>query len=195
MAVAAVVLVIALGALVATDAHGASALAWVGAGVAGLLVALGPWARSTTPVHAGVALLGAALLLRHDARLALAPLYGAGLLMVSELGTRAIELREVRAVGPRVVSTRAATALAMAALGACGAAAAAVAVTVAAGRSVWFTAIGAIAAVGMFVAISLIARRIRGRAGVGNGSDTASEEPPPTWAPSTKSAPGGRRFD
>ena len=161
MAVAAVVLVIALGALVATDAHGASALAWVGAGVAGLLVALGPLARSTTPVHAGVALLGAALLLRHDARLALAPLYGAGLLMVAELGTRAIELREVRAVGPRAVSTRAAAALAIAALGACGAAAAAVAVTVAPGRSVWFTAIGAIAAVGMFVAILLIARRHR----------------------------------
>jgi hypothetical protein len=195
MAVGAVVLAIALGALVATDAHGASALAWVGAAVAGLLVALGLLVRSTTPVHAAVALLGAALLLRHDARLALAPIYGAGLLMVADLGTRAIELREVRAVGPRVVSTRAAAALATAALGACGAAAAAVAVTVAPGRSVWFTAIGAIAAVGMFVAISLIARRIRGRARVGNGSDTASDKPPPTWAPSTRSAPGGRRSD
>ena len=89
----------------------------VGVGLAAVLVALGSAARSSTPVHAGVALLGAMLLLRHDARLMLAPLYGAGLLLVDELATRSIELAGVTAIGPGVASTRAAAVLAVAAAG------------------------------------------------------------------------------
>ena len=130
----------------------------VGVGLAAVLVALGSAARSSTPVHAGVALLGAMLLLRHDARLMLAPLYGAGLLLVDELATRSIELAGVRAIGPGVASTRAAAVLAVAALGGCAGAVAAIAVTAAPGRSVMLTATGAIAIVIVFAAIVRHAR-------------------------------------
>lgn len=156
----------ALGALVATDAGASSKLAWVGAGVGGFLVALGTAARSSTPVHFGVALLGAMLLLRQDARLVLASLYGAGLLLVAELGWRSIELAGVRAIGPRVISARAAAVLALAASGGCAGAGAAIAVTVAPGRSLALTAVGAIAVVTVFGAIARHARhRYRTTAG------------------------------
>ncbi len=129
--------------------------------MAGLLVALGPAARSTAPVHSAVALLGAMLLLRQDARLGLAPVYGAGLLLVAELGARSIELGTLKSLGPGVISARAAAVLAVSALGACAAAVVASAVTVAPGRSVALTAVGALAAVTTLAAIVRLARRRR----------------------------------
>ena len=90
----------------ATDAGASRPLAWVGTGAAAFLVTLGPGFRSPTPVHCGVALLGAMLLLRQDARLMLAPLYGAGLLLVEELAWRSIELRDIEAIGPGVITAR-----------------------------------------------------------------------------------------
>ena len=109
-------------------------------------------------MYSAVALLGAMLLLREDSRLALAPLYAAGLLLVAELGVRSIELRAVESVGPGVVAARLGVVLAVAALGACAAAGAAIAVTVAPARSAVFTAVGAIAALSAFGAITRLAR-------------------------------------
>jgi hypothetical protein len=144
---------------VATDAGPSRPLAWVGAGAAAFLVTLGPAFRSPTPVHCGVALLGGMLLLRQDARLMLAPLYGAGLLLVEELAWRSTELRDVDVIGPGVITTRVTAVLAVAAVGACAGAGAAIAVTVAPGRSVIFTAIGAIAVVAAFGTIAHYARK------------------------------------
>jgi hypothetical protein len=107
-----------------------------------------------------IALLGAMLLLREDARLLLAPLYGAGLLLVAELGTRSIELADVGCVGPGVINMRLGATVAMAAVGACLAAGAALAVTAAPGRSVVLTAVGAVAAVAVCGAVARLARRL-----------------------------------
>lgn len=105
-----------------------------------------------------LALLGVTLLARADARLLLAPVYGAGLLLVAELGTRSIELADVGSVGPSVISARVGATVAVAAVGACGAAGAALAVTAAPGRLA-LTAVGAAAAVAVCGAIALLARR------------------------------------
>jgi hypothetical protein len=144
---------------VATDAGASSGLAWGATVLAAVLVACGIAARSSVPVHTGVAVLGLALLLRHDARLVLAPLYGAGLLLVAELGTRSIELAGVARVGPGVIGARLGATVALAAAGACAAAGVALAVTAAPGRSVALTAVGAIAAVATCGAVARIARR------------------------------------
>lgn len=149
----------ALGSAVATDAGRASALAWVGTGVAALLLAAGVAARSSAPVHAAVAVLGVLLLLRHGARLLVAPLYGAGLLPVAELRTQSNELAYAGQVGAGVISARLGAVVAVAAIGACGSAVAAIAVTVAPGRLVALTAGGAITAVAVCGAIALLARR------------------------------------
>lgn len=155
-----------MGALVATDASSSAPLAWYGAGLAVLLLAAGLLAASSTPVQCSVALLGTLLLLRHDERLMLAPLYGACLLLVSELAQRSLELHGPQRIGPDVVGSRLAAVLVLAAIGACAAAAAAIAVTIAPARSVQLTALGTIAVVGAFAAIVLLARRVH-RATVG----------------------------
>lgn len=156
---ASLALTVALGTAVATDAGVLSGLAWGGTALAAVLLASGIAARSSVPVHIAVALLGATLLLRDDARLLLAPVYGAGLLLVAELGTRSIELADVGRVGPGVISARLGASVAVAAAGACGAAGAALAVTAAPGRSVALTAVGAVAAVAVCGAIARLARR------------------------------------
>ena len=156
----------------ATDAGASRSLAWVGAGAAAFLVTLGPAFRSPTPVHCGVAVLGSMLLLRQDARLMLAPLYGAALLLVEELAWRSIELRDIDAIGPGVITARVTAVLAVAAVGACVAAGAAIAVTVAPGRSVIFTAIGAIA---VAVAFGAIAHYARKRLGTGVDANPATD--------------------
>ena len=74
-----------MGALVGTDAGTWDGLAWVGTGLAGLVLIVGLAAGASTPLHTAVALLAATFLLRHDARLLLAPLYGLGLLLVEDL--------------------------------------------------------------------------------------------------------------
>jgi len=166
---------------VITDAGAASQLAWLGAGTAALLVAAGIVARSPAPVHAAAAVLGVMFLARHDARLLLAPLYGAGLLIMDDLAIRTMELDGVGEIAPEVIAARLGATLAVAAIGACLSAAAALAVTAAVARSVALTAMGALAAVAAFVAIVVLARRRFG-AGAADPHLTrprlASQEPP-----------------
>jgi len=144
---------------VITDAGAASQLAWLGVGTAALLVAVGMVAQSPAPVHAAVAVLGVIFLARHDTRLLLAPLYGAGLLLIDDLAIRTMELDGVEEIAPEALAARLGATLAVAAIGACLSAAAALAVTAAVPRSVQLTAVGALAAVAAFVAIVLLVRR------------------------------------
>jgi hypothetical protein len=144
---------------VITDAGAATQLAWLGAGTAAVLLAMGMVARSPAPVHAAVAVLGVMFLLRHDARLLLAPAYGAGLLLMEDLAVRTIELSGVGEIAPDVIVARVGATLAVATIGACLSALAALAVTAAVPRSVLLTAVGALAAVAAFVAIVLFVRR------------------------------------
>ena len=125
-----------------------------------MLLAIGVAAGSDAPVHAAVAVLGTMLLLRHDLRLVLAPLYGAGLLIVDELGARSIELLAVTRLGDGVIGARLVAVVAVAAMGAAAAAGAAIAVTIAPDhRSVALTGIGAIAVAAVCGTIAHIARR------------------------------------
>jgi hypothetical protein len=144
---------------VIADAGTASQAAWLGAGAAALLLAAGLVAQSPAAVHAAVALLGAIFLLRQDNRVLLAPLYGAGLLIMEDLAAQAIELRGVSQIGLGLIAARTGAALAVAAVGACASAAAALALVAAPGRSVALTALGALAAVVAFAAIVRLARR------------------------------------
>jgi hypothetical protein len=155
---------VSLVALVISDAGEASPLAWLGAGLAALFLAVGMIGGSFTAVHAAIALLGTIFLVRHDARLLLAPPYGAGLLLIDDLAAQSIELNGVDQVGLAVIGARTGAALVLAAIGACAAAAAALAVTAAPGRSVALTALGALAAVAAFAAIVGPVRRRYGTA-------------------------------
>jgi hypothetical protein len=150
---------VALAALVIVDAGAASQLAWLAAGTAMVLVAAGMVAQSPAPVHAAVAVLGVTFLLRHDARLLLAPLYGVGLLLMDDLAIRTMELSGVDQIAPDVIAFRLGATVAVAAIGACLSAVAALAVTASVARSVTLTAVGALVAVAAFVGIVLVARR------------------------------------
>jgi hypothetical protein len=156
-------LFVSLAAVVITDAGSAGGLAWLGAGLAGGSLAIGMAVESAAPVHAAVALLGAIFLLRHDTRLLLAPVYGAGLLLVDDFAIRTMELSGVGRIAPELIAARVGAILAMAALGACLAALAALAVTGAPGRALWFTAVAAVAAVAAIAAIVRLARRRYGK--------------------------------
>ena len=148
-----------LAALVIADAGSAAQLAWLGAGLAALLLAAGLLGGSFTAVHAAIALLGTVFLLRHDTRLVLAPAYGAGLLLIEDLAAQTIELSGVSQIGLAVIGARTGTAFAVTAIGACASAVAALAVTAAPGRSVAVTALGALAAVAAVAALVRPARR------------------------------------
>ena len=152
-------LLAALAALVLADAGTAIQLAWLGAGVAALSLIVGLLAGSTTAVHTAVAVLGVIFLVRHDTRLLLAPVYGAGLLLMEDLAVQTIDLRGAATVALDVIGARTAAVLAVATIGACGSAAAALAVTAAPGRSVGLTALGALAAVAAVAVVARLARR------------------------------------
>jgi hypothetical protein len=156
-------MLVALAALVIADAGAASDAAWLGAGTATLLVLAGIVAQSPAPVHAAVAVLGVMFLLRHDSRLLLAPLYGAGLLLMDDLAIRTMELSGVDRIALDAIAARLGATIAVAAIGACLSALAALAVTAAVPPSVLLTAVGALVAVAAFVAIVLVARRRFGR--------------------------------
>jgi hypothetical protein len=158
LALAALTVLAGLSALVVSDAGSASQLAWLGAGLAAVLIAVGMLAGSPGPVHVGVALLGAIFLTRQDARLLLAPAYGAGLLLLEDLASQTMELRGVELIAPDVIGARAAATLLVGVVGASAAAVAALAVTVAPGGSVELTAVGAIAAVAACAAVVRVAR-------------------------------------
>ena len=141
------------------DAGSASRFAWLGAAASAVLLVVGIARGSPGLVHAAVALLGAIFLLRTSARLLVAPLYGAGLLLIEDLAIQAVDLRSVRWIAAEAVGTRTAATVLVVAVGACGAAVAAAAVTVAPGRSVGLTALAAVVAVLAFAAIVRLARR------------------------------------
>jgi hypothetical protein len=157
--VVAAALAAALGAFVATDAGASAELALVGTAVSELSLALAFVAGWSGSVQSSVAVLALLFLLRHEDPIALAPIYGAGLLLVSELAQRAIELRGVQRIGPGVIGSRLGGVLVVAALGACGGAAVTIAVRLAPARSVGFTAVGTIAALAAFATIVMLARR------------------------------------
>ncbi len=175
---AASVLLVSLAALVTADAGSASQLAWLGAGVAALLLTVGLVGESFTAVHAAIAVLGTMFLLRHDTRLLLAPAYGAGLLLIDDLAAQSIELSGVSQIGLAVIGARTGAALLVAAIGACASAAAALAVTAAPGRSVALTALGAVAAVAAFAAIVGPVRRRYGTAAAVEPTTTPSRPVP-----------------
>jgi len=152
------VLALALGALVATDAGAGAGLAWVGTAVAMTILTTGVVVASSATVQSALALLAAVLLLRHHDRLLLAPLYGACVLLVGELAQRSLELRGSERLGPGVIGSRVGAVLLLAALGAGAGALAAIAVTIAPARSVGITAVGTAAVVGSFALIVAIAR-------------------------------------
>ena len=136
LAILAISVEVGLGALAATDAGAAGELAWVGTVISVTILALGLLAGSSGAIQCSLAVGAALLLLRHDDRLLLAPLYGAWLLTAGELAQRSVELRgrqriERGAVGPRLIAV-----VVLAALGGCAGALAAIAVTIAPGRSV-----------------------------------------------------------
>jgi hypothetical protein len=176
---AAIALAVMLGALSAGDAGASSKLAWLGAGAAGLLVALGSAVRSPTPVHCAVGLLGALLLARQGSRLLLAPLYGAGLLLVEELAYRSTELAGLAMIAPGVLRARAAAVLALTGAGASAAAGAALAVTAAPERSVLVTAVGTISVASAFGAITRYARRRFRTTGARAAEPGTADEPGP----------------
>jgi len=103
--------------------------------------------------------LGALLLLRPDARLLVAPVYGAGLLLVAELGSRSIELRGVAGVGRGAQTARVAAIALVAALGACASAGIAAVVTSGAERSPGLTTVAALVLAAIFGMITWGARR------------------------------------
>ena len=81
-----------LGVLVATDAGSGSGLAWSGAAVSFALLVASLGLDSDAPTLATLAVLGLLLLLRRDARLVVAPVYGAALVVLAELARTSREL-------------------------------------------------------------------------------------------------------
>jgi hypothetical protein len=179
------VLLVLLAALVLTDAGGTGRVAWLGAGLAAVLVAAGMAAESPAPVHVAVAVLGVTFLVRHDTRLLLAPVYGAGLLLMDDLAIRTMELSGVSRIAAGVVGARVGATVAVAAAGACAAAVAAFAVTGGPARSVILTALGALTAVAAVGAIVRLARR-RYQWSPAMDSPGAQHPPIPSKAPSDR---------
>ena len=174
------VVLVALAALVIADAGTASQLAWLGAGTAALLLAVGMAAESPAPVHVAAAVLGVTFLARHDARLLLAPPYGAGLLLMDDLAIRTMELSGVGQIAPEAIAARVGATIAVAAIGACLSAVAALAVAAGPPRTVALTAVGALATVAAFVAIVLL---VRGRFGPPAADPRIAPAPPAPQAP------------
>jgi hypothetical protein len=124
-----------------------------------LLVALALALGSSAPIPWSLALLATLFLLGEHDSLVLAPIYGAGLLLVGELAQCSSELRGVKWLTLRWIASRLAASLALAALGAGAGAVTAAAATIAAARSVALTAAGALATVVAVGTIALLARR------------------------------------
>lgn len=156
LAFAAGLLTAALGTVAATRARSLTGVALFDLAVCELIVLmacaagwlfLAPWC---------VALLVLLFVLCPDGQIPyLAPVYGAGVLLVGELVTQSAELRGVAGHASGVTGQRLARALIACALAACAALAARAASGVAANRSVLLTAVGVIAAL---VCVGLITR-------------------------------------
>lgn len=145
--------------MVATNAT-SGGLAWGGTAVSAALLALALVVGSPSAAQTAAAVLGVLLLLRSGDRLLLAPLYGAGLLLVCELAQRSTELRGADRLYRGVVAARLERIVLVAGVGACCAALAALAVTIAPARTVGFSALGTVVTVGAFVLVVLLARSL-----------------------------------
>jgi len=110
------------------------------------------------PVMATIAVLGALLLLRSDLRLVVAPVYGAGLVVLLELAQTCHELRQAAFMTRGVVRRRLTAMLATAGVGACAAGVAALAVTGAPGGAAIVTAAGTFAVIALFAGVVRLAR-------------------------------------
>jgi hypothetical protein len=181
-----VALEVAIGVSIATDTHAATSLVWYGTATSGLILVVGLVAESYAAVQVSIALLGALFLLRYQERLLLAPLYGACLLLLSELSQRSFELRRQDRIGPGVIGSRLAASLLATALGACAAVVVALAVTIAPARSVAFTAAGVLALLAGLAGIVALARRSAalnsdriGKGRLGRGRERARSDPRP----------------
>ena len=146
------------------------------------ILAIGLGLGSSTALQVPVALLGVLLLLRTDDRLVLAPLYGAALLILVELGWMSLELRALKLVDRRAIRARLMIIVLFAGLGACAAGAVAIAVTGAPARSVAITAVGTIAVAVAFAGIVLSARRAHWQV-------RSADTPPERRQPSDEVAP------
>ena len=142
-----------------------------------LLIALAVAVGSAAPIPWALALLAVVFLLDGHDSLLLAPIYGAGLLLVSELAQGSIDLRGVGRLTPGWIAARLAAILALSALGAGAGAVVAAAATIGAARSVALTAAGAFAAVVALGTIALLARR--GHRVPANAASRASDREPP----------------
>ena len=152
----------ALAAIVGVDAGRAAGLALTLAALSELCLVLALVSGWSPGLLTAVALLAAEFLLRHGDSLALAPLFGGGLLLVSELAQQSIELRGVRRLEDGVVTSRVAHVLAIAALGAAAGAVATIGIRYAPSHSVGVIAVGAVAVVGAVAAVSWLARQVAG---------------------------------
>jgi hypothetical protein len=179
------VLDLALGILVATDAGSASGLAWYGVAFSVAMLAVSLGLGSSTAFQTSLGVIGLVLLLRRDDRLVLAPIYGAALLVLSELARTSHEVRRLELIGRGSIRARLLTTLLFTGLGACGAGVVAIAVTRAPVRSVAVSALGTAAVAAAFAGVVLIARRSQSRgsgADPSAGSQTSEDE---TWLDST----------
>ena len=132
------------------------------AGLAELSLVLALITGWSPGVLVALALLVPAFLARHGDSLAVAPLFGAGLLLVAEFAQRSVQLRAMASIERGTVTSQAAYVLGVAALGAVAGAAATIAVRYAPSHAVGVTAVGALA---VFVAVAALSRLARRAAG------------------------------
>ncbi len=153
------------------------------------ILAIGLLAGSSGAIQCSLAVGAALLLLRHDGRLLLAPLYGACLLTAGELAQRSVELRGQQRIGRGAVAPRLIAVVVLAALGGCAGALAAIAVTIAPGRSVALTAAATIAALAALATIVLLARARRRETAA--EASTSQRSPGPAAGANSRRAPNG----
>lgn len=151
---------VGLSLLVVLDtSSGTAGLVGVGAAVALVLLVVSLASGWDAALYASLGVLGLMPLAGADDRLILAPLYGAGLLAVTELARTVHELRRLGGVGPGVIAARLTIGAASAGLGGCAAALVAVGVTVGPPRSVSLSVAATLAVGVAYGAIVAMARR------------------------------------
>jgi hypothetical protein len=148
--------------VVIVDAGALAGLA-TGVGVAAELALVGACGLASPGLaNVPVAMLALSFVCYAGDRLILAPLYGAGIVLVGELAARAVQLRAVSQAGVATTLNWLGAVVGVLAAGACAAAAVAIAAGQAPGRSVALTGLGALAAAGATWWLGRMARRSPG---------------------------------
>lgn len=175
------VIELVLALLVVIDASSAAGLVWYGAAMAVGLGAMSLASGSPSLLHASLGVLGLLLLARADDRLVLAPVYGAGVLAVSELARTCHELSGVDRVDPDALRGRLLTVAVAVGLGACAASLLSVVATAGPRRSVVSSVAATVAVAAVYVGIVALARRVRtsgeDREAVGRGEQAPLKPP------------------